>query len=98
MLSRHEKQTLNIQLTGKVFPYIQGVSQMGAIERDGYIFEVEFSQISKKAAIHVTKSGQFVSELTLPFKGIEPTQEQIEEKIEQYLEMLTPHNREGFSY
>ncbi|WP_458414469.1 DUF5370 family protein [Schinkia sp. CFF1] len=58
---------------------------MGAIEREGYVFHVEFSQISKTAALHVTKKGQFVTELTFPFEGIEPTQEQVEEKIEAYL-------------
>lgn len=58
---------------------------MGAIQRDGYMFEVEFSQIAKTAAIHVTRKGQFVDEITLPFKGNEPTQEQIEKKIGEFL-------------
>ncbi len=62
---------------------------MGAIERDGYVFHVEYSQIAKTAAIHVTKKGQFVRELTFPFEGIEPTQEQIENKIEEYLGIPT---------
>lgn len=62
---------------------------MGAIDREGYIFDVEFSQISKTAAIHVTKMGQFIREITFPFEGIEPTQEQIENKIEEYLAMPT---------
>ncbi|WP_102347535.1 DUF5370 family protein [Bacillus sp. Marseille-P3661] len=59
---------------------------MGAIHREGYLFEVEFSQIAKTAAIHVSKNGQFKDELTFPFEGIEPTQEQIESEIERYLD------------
>ncbi|HHW36703.1 MAG TPA: YbxH family protein [Bacillales bacterium] len=59
---------------------------MGAIERDGFVFHVEYSQMAKIAAIHVTKRGQFIKELTFPFEGIEPAQEQIENKIEEYLE------------
>ncbi|WP_017754218.1 DUF5370 family protein [Calidifontibacillus oryziterrae] len=58
---------------------------MGAIEREGYVFEVEFSQISKTAAIHVHNKGNFVAELTFPFAGNEPTLQQIEGKIEEFL-------------
>ncbi|HHY74397.1 MAG TPA: YbxH family protein [Bacillus bacterium] len=60
---------------------------MGAIEREGYVFHIEFSQITKTAAIHVTKEGDFVTELTFPFEGNEPTQEHIDNKIEDYLNL-----------
>jgi len=62
---------------------------MGAIDRNGYRFEVEFSQIAKKAAIHVTRKGEFIEELTMPFEGNAPTQEQIEQKIGEFLEIST---------
>jgi hypothetical protein len=59
---------------------------MGAIQRAGYEFGIEFSQISKTAALHVYKNGEFLKELSFPFEGSEPSQERIEEEIEHYLE------------
>lgn len=58
---------------------------MGAIERNGYIFEVEFSQIQKEAALHVYEKGEFIRELTFDFEGEQPSQEMIEEKIEEFI-------------
>lgn len=57
---------------------------MGAIQRNGYEFQTEFSQISKTVAIHVYKNGKFIKEMTLPFKGEQPDGDLIEEKIEEF--------------
>ena len=62
---------------------------MGAIERNGYIFEIEYSQIDKMAALHVYENGEFVDELTFNYKGEMPEQEEIEEKIEQFIKKRT---------
>ncbi|GIN40537.1 YbxH family protein [Heyndrickxia oleronia] len=57
---------------------------MGAIERNGYIFEPEFSVISQDGAIHVYKEGKFVEEIKFEFQGKFPEHNQIEELVNHY--------------
>ncbi|KON88481.1 hypothetical protein AF332_17790 [Sporosarcina globispora] len=57
---------------------------MGAIERNGYRFEPEFSVISQNGAIHVFHNGNFVEELKFEFSGKFPENDQIEEMVDQY--------------
>ncbi|MCS0789377.1 YbxH family protein [Cytobacillus pseudoceanisediminis] len=63
---------------------------MGAIERNGYRFEPEFSVISQNGAIHVFHNGKFLEELKFEFSGKFPENDQIEEMVAQYC------NRHGF--
>ncbi|MGY3716495.1 DUF5370 family protein [Sutcliffiella cohnii] len=58
---------------------------MGATEREGYVFETEYSVIQQKGAVHVYKKGHFISELPFQFEGNQPSSEQIENVIDQYL-------------
>ncbi|RBP96339.1 hypothetical protein DFO70_101143 [Cytobacillus firmus] len=57
---------------------------MGAIERNGYRFEPEFSVISQNGAIHVFHNGKFVDELKFEFSGKFPENDQIEDMVAQY--------------
>ncbi|WP_170006050.1 YbxH family protein [Bacillus fonticola] len=57
---------------------------MGAIERNGYVFEPEYSVIEQNGAIHVYNKGTFVEEVTFSFSGKYPEPKQIEELIEKY--------------
>ncbi|MUK88401.1 hypothetical protein GMD78_08360 [Ornithinibacillus sp. L9] len=57
---------------------------MGAIERNGYVFEPEYSVIEQNGAIHVYHKGDFVEELTFSFSGKYPEPNKIEELVEQY--------------
>lgn len=59
---------------------------MGAIDKDGYRFEVEYSVINQTGALHVYRQSEFIEEITYDFKGDKPRPEQIEELIEAYLE------------
>ncbi|MGM0902665.1 YbxH family protein [Mesobacillus maritimus] len=59
---------------------------MGAVERNGYRFEPEFSVIEQNGAIHVYKQGEFVEELQFDFKGKFPEMDQIEQLIDEYCE------------
>lgn len=59
---------------------------MGAVERNGYRFEPEFSVIEQNGAIHVYKQGEFVEELKFDFIGKFPEMEQIEQLIDEYCE------------
>lgn len=59
---------------------------MGAVERNGYRFEPEFSVIEQNGAIHVYKQGEFVEELRFDFKGEFPEMDQIEQLINEYCE------------
>ncbi|MCS0674083.1 YbxH family protein [Cytobacillus firmus] len=57
---------------------------MGAIERNGFRFEPEFSVISQNGAIHVFHNGKFLEELKFEFSGKFPENDQIEEMVAQY--------------
>ncbi|WP_027407962.1 YbxH family protein [Anoxybacteroides tepidamans] len=59
---------------------------MGAIERNGYRFEPEFSVINQNGAIHVYHNGEFIEEIPFSFTGEFPSPKQIEEIVEQYCE------------
>lgn len=59
---------------------------MGAVERNGYRFEPEYSVIEQNGAIHVYHKGQFIEELTFSFSGKYPEFDQIEELIDDYCE------------
>ncbi|MFS0861275.1 DUF5370 family protein [Fredinandcohnia sp. 179-A 10B2 NHS] len=60
---------------------------MGAIDRDGYRFETEYSVINQKGAIHVYREGEFVKELPFTFKGEQPEPALIEEVVNSYFEL-----------
>lgn len=59
---------------------------MGAIERNGFRFEPEYSVIQQNGAIHVYKNGKFVEEVNFSFSGKYPDLNQIEELINNYCE------------
>lgn len=59
---------------------------MGAIERNGFIFEPEFSVINQDGAIHVYHDGQFIEEIKFAFNGKFPDHNQIEELVNHYCE------------
>ncbi|WP_077213341.1 YbxH family protein [Bacillus dakarensis] len=57
---------------------------MGAIDRNGYRFEPEYSVINQKGAIHVYHQGDFLEEIKFSFSGEYPEPQQIEELVEAY--------------
>lgn len=61
---------------------------MGAIERNGFVFEPEFSVIHQDGAIHVYKDGEFVEEIKFDFSGKYPEHNQIEELVNHYCSRL----------
>jgi hypothetical protein len=67
----------------------QVVYNMGAIERDGYIFDIEYSVIQQKGALHVYRDGVLIDELTFTFAGEKPNEQQIETLIDHYIEQRT---------
>lgn len=59
---------------------------MGAIERNGYRFEPEYSVIEQNGAIHVYHQGDFIEELKFKFSGKHPEPAHIENIIDDYCE------------
>ncbi|HAQ07933.1 MAG TPA: hypothetical protein DCR24_10555 [Bacillus bacterium] len=59
---------------------------MGAVERNGYRFEPEYSVISQNGAIHVYDKGELVEEIKFSFSGKFPELNQIEQIIDTYCE------------
>lgn len=57
---------------------------MGAIERNGYRFEPEFSIIKQNGAIHVYKTGKFIDEIHFQFSGDFPDHDKVEELVDEY--------------
>lgn len=62
------------------------MKKIGAIERNGYIFEPEFSVINQNGAIHVYQNGQFIEEITFDFSGKFPEHAKIEALVDKYCE------------
>lgn len=58
---------------------------MGAINREGYLFETEYSVMQQKGAIHVYKEGNFIKEIDFSFHGPFPEPKMIEDLIEDFL-------------
>ncbi|MDX8367722.1 YbxH family protein [Cytobacillus sp. IB215665] len=59
---------------------------MGAIDRNGYRFEPEYSLIEKNGAIHVYNMGELVDEVKFSFSGKYPELDQIEQLVDEYCE------------
>ncbi|MGN7297764.1 DUF5370 family protein [Ferdinandcohnia sp. SAFN-114] len=59
---------------------------MGAIDREGYRFETEYSVISQKGAIHVYRDGEFIKELSFIFSGEQPDPALIEDVVDEFFE------------
>ena len=59
---------------------------MGAVERNGYQFEPEYSVIEQNGAIHVYNQGEFIEEIKFDFTGKFPEMDQIEQLIADYCE------------
>ena len=59
---------------------------MGAIERNGYRFEPEYSVIEQNGAIHVYNNGKFLEEVKFSFSGKYPELNQIEQLVDDYCE------------
>ncbi|MEC1504090.1 YbxH family protein [Bacillus haynesii] len=57
---------------------------MGAIERNGYTFEPEYSVTKQNGAIHVYRRGRFVEEIPFEFHGEFPEHDLIEELVNHY--------------
>ncbi len=59
---------------------------MGAIDREGYRFEPEYSVINQNGAIHVYRNAEFIKELTFSFTGEQPSPKLIEEVVDSFFE------------
>jgi len=59
---------------------------VGAVERNGYRFEPEYSVIEQNGAIHVYNQGEFIEEIKFDFTGKFPEMDQIEQLIADYCE------------
>ncbi|NMD70378.1 YbxH family protein [Bacillus sp. DNRA2] len=59
---------------------------MGAIERNDYRFEPEYSVIAQNGAIHVYHQGDFIDELKFTFNGKFPELDEIEKIVDKYCE------------
>ncbi|MEH7234928.1 DUF5370 family protein [Bacillus sp. JJ1562] len=59
---------------------------MGAIDREGYRFETEYSVINQNGAIHVYHDGDFIKELPFSFTGEQPEPALIEEIVDSFFE------------
>jgi hypothetical protein len=59
---------------------------LGAIDRNGYRFEPEYSVINQNGAVHVTRNGEFIEEIKFKFTGEFPEPGQIEEIVDTYCE------------
>ncbi|WP_066051512.1 YbxH family protein [Robertmurraya korlensis] len=59
---------------------------MGAIERNGWTFETEFSVIQQKGSIQVYHHGDFKEEITFDFHGKFPNHDEIEKIVDIYCE------------
>ncbi|WP_299089965.1 YbxH family protein [uncultured Metabacillus sp.] len=59
---------------------------MGAVERNGYRFEPEYSVINQNGAIHVLNQGKYIEEIKFTFSGEYPELDQIEQLIDKYCE------------
>lgn len=59
---------------------------MGAIDRNGYRFEPEFSVINQAGAIHVSKNGEFIEEIVFNFSGDFPELSKLEDIVNTYCE------------
>jgi Family of unknown function (DUF5370) len=57
---------------------------MGAIDRNGYRFEPEFSVIKQNGAVHVYKNGEFLEEIKFSFEGKYPVLNDIERIVDDY--------------
>ncbi|MRH43240.1 hypothetical protein GH741_11170 [Aquibacillus halophilus] len=57
---------------------------MGAIERNEFRFEPEYSVINQNGAVHVYHQGDFKEELKFNFSGKYPEASQIDEIVEAY--------------
>ncbi|MEH7126439.1 YbxH family protein [Bacillus sp. JJ1532] len=57
---------------------------MGAIEKNGYQFQAEYSVVNQDGAIHVYKNGKFVEEILFEFSGKFPEHNFIEELVNHY--------------
>jgi hypothetical protein len=57
---------------------------MGAIDRNGYRFEPEYSVINQNGAIHVYEKGEFVEEIQFSYSGKFPEPSIIEDLVEDY--------------
>ncbi|MCP8970788.1 DUF5370 family protein [Ectobacillus ponti] len=59
---------------------------MGAIEQGGYRFDMEYSVLLQRGALHVYRNGEFIEELSFDFQGQQPDPEQIGELVSSYVE------------
>lgn len=59
---------------------------MGAIERNEYRFEPEYSVIGQNGAVHVYHNGKFLEEVKFSFSGKYPEFDQIEQLVDEYCE------------
>lgn len=61
---------------------------MGAIEREGFTFDVEYSVMLQKAAVHVYKNNEFIKEMPFEFHGQEPDPEKIKSVVDSFFESV----------
>jgi hypothetical protein len=59
---------------------------MGAIEQGGYRFELEYSVVQQKGALHVYSGEEFIKEITFDYDGDMPSTEALEPLIDKFLE------------
>lgn len=59
---------------------------MGAIQKNGYTFDVEYSVMLQRGAIHVYQNGEFLHEMPFSFQGQDPDPEEIERLVDTFLD------------
>lgn len=59
---------------------------MGAIQKKGFTFDVEYSQMLQRGAVHVYQNGEFIHEMPFTFIGNDPDPEEIERLVDTFFD------------
>lgn len=59
---------------------------MGAIQKKGYTFDIEYSNRLQKGAVHVFQNGEFIHEMPFSFHGQDPDPEEIQRLVETFFD------------
>lgn len=59
---------------------------MGAIEQGGFRFELEYSVVQGKGALHAYRGNEFIKEITFDYDGEMPSTEALEPLIDDFIE------------
>ncbi len=59
---------------------------MGAIQKNGFTFDIEYSEMLQKGAVHVFQNGEFVHEMPFTFQGQDPDPQEIERLVDTFFD------------